>query len=101
VYQAGPAANVAEGMTVTTTSHTASTAQTSRTATQAAWLFPGRTELALVVNWRQATMEAMLHDLKTARELEYLRDSTLFRLFSARCSMARAFRRTDQHAASG
>ena len=74
---------------MTTTSHPA--------ANHAAWIFPGRINLALVVNWRQAPMEMMLHDLKVARELESTRDSTLIsrlRQLSEECSMALAMCRT-------
>jgi hypothetical protein len=87
---------------MTTASATASTPRTSHNATRAAWLFHGRTELALVVNWHQATMEGMLHDLKIARELEYVKDLiqiARLRLFSAQCSMALARCRTEQDTA--
>jgi hypothetical protein len=80
---------------------TASHARTSHTAARAAWIFPGRINLALVVNWRQATMETMLHDLKIARELENTRDLTLIsrlRQLSAECSMALALCRTEHDA---
>jgi hypothetical protein len=88
-------------MTVTTISHTARTAQTSHSAPRA-WLFPGKMDLALVVNWRQAPMEAMVHDLERARELEDVKDLTLIarlRLLSAECSMALALCRVEQDAA--
>jgi len=87
---------------MTTASRAPKTAQSSRNAPRAAWLFPGRTELALVVNWRQATMESMLHDLKIARELEYVKDMTQIaglRLLSAQCSTALALCRAERDAA--
>jgi hypothetical protein len=90
-------------MTVTTISHPARTAQTSQSAPRA-WLFPGKIDLALVVNWRQAPMEAMVHDLEIAREVEHVKDLTLIarlRLLSAECSMALALCRAEQDPAPG
>jgi hypothetical protein len=90
--------------TVTAASQTARTARTSRAPARTAWIFPGRIDLALVVNWHRATVEAMLHDLKIAREREFAKDSTLIaglRLLSAECSMALAVCRTQRDAASG
>lgn len=87
---------------MTTASPPAKTAPSSRKAARVAWLFPGRTELALVVNWHQETMEAMLQDLRTARELEYVKDLTQIaglRLLSAQCSMALALCRAERDAA--
>lgn len=66
-------------------------------AAKAAWLFPGRTELAIAFNWRQAAVEVMVHDLRLARELEEAKDSTQIarlRLLSARCELALARCRT-------
>ena len=69
-------------------SRTARGCPTPDTAAQPAWLFPGRTELAITVNWRQVAVEVMVRDLRLARELEEVRDSTQLarlRLLSARC----------------
>jgi len=87
---------------MTTASPTVSTAPTTRKAVRAAWLFPGRTELTLVVNWRHETMEAMLHDLRTARECEHARDLNQIarlRLLSAQCSTALAMCQAERDAA--
>lgn len=85
-------------MTITTiTSRTARGRPTPNTAVQPAWLFPGRSELAIVVNWRQAAVEVMVHDLRLARELEQVKDSiqiARLRLLSARCELALARCRT-------
>jgi hypothetical protein len=84
-------------------SHLATAAGPSQTAARA-WLFPGRIDLAMVVNWKQATMETMLHDLKNAREQEDVRDSTLIaglRQFSVECARTLALCRTERGAASG
>jgi hypothetical protein len=54
-------------MTMTIASHTARDRPTPNNAAQAAWLFPGRTELALAVNWRQAAVEVMVRDLRLSR----------------------------------
>lgn len=65
----------------------------TNTAAPSAWLFPGRTELAIAVNWRQAAVEVMMHDLMLAREREAERDSTRIASFgrlSARCELALA-----------
>jgi hypothetical protein len=89
--------------TVTAASQTARTARTSRNPARTAWVYPGRINLALVVNWHRSTVEAMLHDLKIARERELAKDSTLiagFRLLSAECSMALAVCRMQPDAAS-
>ena len=82
---------------MTTASRTARGRPTPNTAAQPAWLFPGRTEMAIVVNWRQATVEMMVHDLRLAREREQVKDSVQIarlRLLSARCELALARCRT-------
>jgi hypothetical protein len=87
---------------MTTASAAASTAPTTRKAARAAWLFPGRTELTLAVNWRQEALEAMLHDLRSARQLAYVKDLAQIgrlRLFSAQCSSALALCQAERDAA--
>ena len=82
---------------MTIASRTARNRQTSNTAAQPVWLFPGRTELAITVNWRLAAIEVMVQDLRRARELEEVRDSNQIdrlRLLSARCELALARCRT-------
>jgi hypothetical protein len=99
-----PLATSLKEKTVKAASQTARPAQTSRNPTRTAWIFPGKIDLALVVNWHRATVDAMLHDLKVAREREFAKDSTLIaglRLLSAECSMALAMCRTHRDAASG
>ena len=67
------------------------------------WIYPGKIDLALVVNWRQAPMEALVRDLETAREVENVRDLTLIarlRRLSAECSKALDLCRAEQAAAS-
>lgn len=62
-------------------------------APRTAWLFPGRIELALAVNWRQGTMETMVQDLRTAREHERVKDLSQIaglRLLSDHCATALA-----------
>jgi hypothetical protein len=84
-------------MTMTIASRTAKARPTSNAAAQPAWLFPGRTELAITVNWRLATIETMVHDLRIAREREEAKDFTQIarlRLLSARCELALARCRT-------
>ena len=64
-----------------------------KNATQAAWLFPGRTELAITVNWCQAAVDTLVDDLRLARELEDVKDSVQIarlRRLSARCELALA-----------
>lgn len=78
---------------MSTANRTARARPTTDTATRSAWLFPGRTELAIAVNWRQATVEGLMQDLKLAREREAEKDSThiaRFRRLSARCELALA-----------
>jgi hypothetical protein len=78
---------------MTIASRTATGRPTPSTPAQAAWLFPGRTELAITVNWRLAAIEAMVRDLKFAREREEVKDSlqiSRLRLLSARCESALA-----------
>lgn len=87
---------------MTSTSHTARPYQSPRSATRI-WIYPGKIDLALVVNWRQAPMEAMVRDLETAREVEDVKDLTLIarlRRLSAECSKALALCRAEQDAAS-
>jgi hypothetical protein len=99
-----PAAPSLKETTVTAASQTARPARTSRHPARTAWIFPGRIDLALVVNWHRVTVEAMIQDLKFAREREFDKDSTLIaglRLLSAECSMALAVCRTQRDAASG
>jgi hypothetical protein len=87
---------------MTTASTSAKPAPTTRKAVRAVWLFPGRTELTLVVNWRQETMETMLHDLRSARQLECVKDLTQIarlRLLSAQCSTALALCQAERDAA--
>jgi hypothetical protein len=82
---------------MTIASHTARDHPTPNNASQAAWLFPGRTELALAVNWRQAAVEVMVRDLRLAREREQVKDSSQIarlRLLSAQCLTALARCRT-------
>lgn len=72
---------------------TARSRPTPDAAAQPVWLFPGRTELAITVNWRLAAIEVMVHDLRRARELEEVKDTTQIarlRLLSARCELALA-----------
>ena len=78
---------------MTIASSTAKGRPTPNTAAKTAWLFPGRTELAIAVNWRQAAIEVMVQDLRLARELEELKDTAQIarlRLLSARCELALA-----------
>jgi hypothetical protein len=92
-----------EETTVTTACQTTRPCQSPRSATRI-WIYPGKIDLALVVNWRQAPMEAMVHDLAIAREVEHVRDLTLIarlRLLSAECSMALALCRAEQDTAPG
>ena len=66
-------------------------------AASPAWLFPGKIELAITVNWRQAAVDVMVHDLRLARELEQVKDSiqiARLRMLSARCELALARCRT-------
>ena len=82
---------------MTIASRTAKARPTPNAAAQPAWLFPGRTELAITVNWRLAAIEVMVHDLRRAREREEVKDSTQIarlRLLSARCELALARCRT-------
>jgi len=82
---------------MTIASRTATGQPRPNAAVQPAWLFPGRTELAIAVNWRQAAIEVMVHDLRLARELEQVKDSiqiASLRLLSARCELALARCRT-------
>jgi hypothetical protein len=70
---------------------------TPSTATPPAWLFPGKIGLAITVNWRQAAVDVMVHDLKLARELEQVKDSihiARLRMLSTRCELALARCRT-------
>ena len=86
---------------MTTASAAAKPAPTPRKV-RAAWLFPGRTELTLAVNWRQEALEAMLHDLRSARQLEYVKDLAQIarlRLLSAQCSSALALCQAERDAA--
>ena len=81
----------------TIASCTAKGRPTPKLPAQPAWLFPGKTGLAIAVNWRLAAIEGMVHDLRCARELEEARDSSQIarlRLLSARCEMALARCRT-------
>jgi hypothetical protein len=99
-----PLATSLKEKTVTAASQTARTARTTRNPSRTVWICPGRIDLALVVNWHRATVEAMIHDLKIAREREFAKDSTLIaglRLLSAECSMALAVCRTQRDAACG
>jgi hypothetical protein len=76
---------------------TARDRRTPKTSAQSAWLFPGSTELAITVNWRLAAIEVMVRDLRRARELEEMKDSTQIarlRLLSARCELTLARCRT-------
>ena len=82
---------------MTIASRTAAGRPTPSTPAQPAWLFPGRTELAISVNWRLAAIEAMVCDLKFARECEEVKDAiqlARLRLLSARCELALARCRT-------
>ncbi len=82
---------------MTIASRTARARPTQSTPAKSAWLFPGRTELGISVNWRLAAIEAMVHDLKFAREREEVKDSlhiSRLRLLSARCELALARCRT-------
>lgn len=87
---------------MTTASASAKPAPATRKPVRAAWLFPGRTELTLAVNWRQEALEAMLHDLRSARQLEYVKDLAQIarlRLLSAQCSTALALCQAERDAA--
>ena len=89
---------------MTIASHNARIDRTPHTATRAAWLFAGRIQRALVINWRQAAIKAMVHDLRVARELEQVKDLAQIaglRLLSAQCSMALARCRAERDAAEG
>jgi hypothetical protein len=82
-------------MTIAT--RTATARPTPSTPAQPAWLFPGRTEMAITVNWRLAAIEAMVRDLRLAREREEVKDTlqiARLRLLSARCELALARCRT-------
>lgn len=82
---------------MTIASRTAKARSAPNAATQPAWLFPGRSEMAITVNWRLAAIEAMVRDLKLAREREEVKDSiqiARLRLLSARCELALARCRT-------
>ncbi len=87
---------------MTTASATAKSAPIRCKSARAAWLFPGRTELTLVVNWRHEAMEAMLCDLRTARECEHARDLAQIarlRLLSAQCTTALTLCQAERDAA--
>jgi hypothetical protein len=87
---------------MTTASAPAKPASATRKAVRAAWLFPGRTELTLAVNWRQETLEAMLHDLRNARQLEHIKDLAQIaglRRLSAQCASALALCQAERDAA--
>ncbi len=78
---------------MTTASRTAKARPSPNMPAQSAWLFPGKTELAITVNWRQAANEVMVHDLRLAREVEEVKDSikiARLRMLSARCELALA-----------
>ncbi|HUE44792.1 MAG TPA: hypothetical protein VMO81_00945 [Aestuariivirgaceae bacterium] len=82
---------------MTIASRTARGRPTPDTPAQPAWLFPGRTELAITVNWRLAAIEVMVRDLRLAREREEVKDSiqiARLRLLSARCELTLARCRT-------
>jgi hypothetical protein len=82
---------------MTIASRTAKARPTPSPSAQPAWLFPGRTELAISINWRLAAIEVMVCDLKLAREREEVKDSmqiARLRLLSARCELALARCRT-------
>lgn len=86
---------------MTTASASAKAAPTTRKPVRA-WLFPGRTELTLAVNWRQETVEAMVHDLRNARQLEHIKDLAQIarlRLLSAQCATALAMCQAERDAA--
>ena len=78
---------------MTIASRTARVRPTPSTPAQPAWLFPGRTEMAITVNWRLAAVEVMVRDLRLTREREEVKDSlqiARLRLLSARCELALA-----------
>jgi hypothetical protein len=78
---------------MTIASRTAKGRPVPTTPAHPAWLFPGRAELAIAVNWRLAAIEVMVRDLRLAREREEEKDSTQIarlRLLSARCELALA-----------
>jgi hypothetical protein len=82
---------------MTIASRTAKGRPTPKMPAQPAWLFPGRAQMAITVNWRLAANEMMVRDLRLAREREEVKDSiqiASLRLLSARCEMTLARCRT-------
>lgn len=80
----------------------AMTARPSQTTLAGTWMFPGRIELEIVANWQQAPSEAILQDLKAAREMQEESDSALIaglRQLSADCSRMLARCRMHRDAA--